>query len=130
MQLQDTRGEGKVGAGLHIAKQSAGGWVDATAFLDVRPASAGQADAFLKPGETFVFDGNARTSIVVKTISVANEVAVRGPVASVCPRVRVRVCVSTWVRKCHGGNPGACQRTDPDTHCPRLAYVLPCATAC
>ena len=72
---RDTGGDGKHGASLHASKQSANGWVDATAFLDVRPASSGQDDAFLKAGETFVFDGNSGTAIVVKAVSVANQVA-------------------------------------------------------
>lgn len=68
----DVDGEAKIGASLHIAKYSEDGWVDATSFLDVRPNTPEQTDAFLLPGETYVFDGHSDTAIVIKALEVSH----------------------------------------------------------
>ena len=62
--------EPKLGASIHISKRSDDSWVDATSFVDVRASTTSQKDAFLREGETFVFDGNSDTSIVIKTTNV------------------------------------------------------------
>ena len=42
-------------AALLEQQYAADGWVEATAFVDVRPITADETDAFLRPGETYVF---------------------------------------------------------------------------
>ena len=71
----DGSAEPKLGASIHISKRSAEGWIDATNFIDCRPQTSSQKDAFLKEGETFVFDGHSTTSIVIKTthVDIANK---------------------------------------------------------
>ena len=62
--------DSKLGASIHVVKRSNDGWISATSFVDVRETTTSQKDAFLKEGETYVFDGNSDTSIVIKTSKV------------------------------------------------------------
>jgi hypothetical protein len=62
----------KLGPSFHLVKYAPTGWVVATTYLDVRPLTTSQNDAVLPEGETYVFDGSSKTSIVVKTLSVTN----------------------------------------------------------
>ena len=62
-------GKAAAGASLHVLKYKADGWIDATNFVDVRDYTDSQDDAFLAPGETYVFDGDSSTAIKIKTLS-------------------------------------------------------------
>ena len=64
--------DGSAGASLHISKHFPNGWVAATSFIDVRPLTATQTDAFLLPGETYVFDGDSSTAIAITVMSLSH----------------------------------------------------------